>query len=288
MIRPALLLVLLAALCQVPCSAYSAEEAKPAAAVPAAPAPSAPTARPGQPEPLKQFLPPAPAGQQWKIIWQDEFDGTKIDPSKWEVIGDIKRRDAFWVKADAFLDGESHLVLRTRQDGSRYTSGAVRTRGKFEHHFGYYECRCRFGTQPGHWPAFWLMSPSVGRVGDEGRDGTEIDIMEKPWLTDQINYALHWDGYGKDHKSKGLKVSIPGISQGWHTFGLLWKSDEYVFYIDGKETWRTSAGGVSQVDAYIKLTEEFGNWGGDVTKARLPDTFTVDYVRVFDLVEAKK
>jgi len=27
--------------------------------------------------------------------------------------------------------------------------------------------------------------------------------------------------------------------EGWHTFGLSWKPDEYIFYVDGKETWRT-------------------------------------------------
>jgi len=30
--------------------------------------------------------------------------------------------------------------------------------------------------QPGHWPAFWLYSDCVGKVGDEGRGGTEMDI----------------------------------------------------------------------------------------------------------------
>ncbi len=39
---------------------------------------------------------------------------------------------------------------------------------------------------------------------------------------------------------------------GWHTFGLWWKPDEYVFFVDGEETWRTNAGGVSQVPEFMK------------------------------------
>ena len=70
--------------------------------------------------------------------------------------------------------------------------------------------------------------------------------------------------------------------EGWHTFGLWWKPDEYVFYVDGKETWRTKAGGVCQVPEYIKLSDEIGNWAGDIKKAKLPDAFLVDYVRVYD------
>ena len=92
---------------------------------------------------------------------------------------------------------------------------------------------------------------------------------------------LHWDGYGKDHKSAGIKFKVDGVMEGWHTFGLLWLPEEYVFYVDGKETWRTTAGGVSRVPEFIKLTEEIGTWGGDITKAELPDYFRVDYVRVY-------
>ena len=54
-----------------------------------------------------------------------------------------------------------------------------------------------------------------------------------------------------------------------------------------KEPWRTEAGGVCQVPLYIKLSDEVGKWGGDIRKARLPDRFLVDYVRVYDLVEKK-
>ncbi len=233
------------------------------------------------------FLPPLPEGKMWKLAWSDEFDGTKIDESKWEIMGDWKRRDGYWVREDSYLDGKGNLLLRTKKDGDRYTSGAVRTQDKFEHTFGYWVCRCKFPTEEGHWPAFWLFArPGVNKVGDGGRDGTEIDVMEKPWRQDKITQNLHWDGYGKAHKSAGTgQITIPGVSEGFHTFGLHWTPEEYVFYIDGKETWRTSAGGVSRVPQFIKLTEEIGKWGGDITKADLPDYFTVDYVRIYNTVD---
>ena len=232
-----------------------------------------------------EFLPPAPAGQQWKLVWQDEFEGTTLAESKWNRL-DGKRRDGYWVRQDAYLDGKGSLVLRTRKDRKRYTCGAVNTRGKFEHAFGYYVARCKLPSQPGHWPAFWLMASGVNTVGDEGRDGTEIDIIEVPWRDGRLTSNLHWDGYGKEHKSAGTKFSRPEVMKGWHTFGLLWSEKEYVFYVDGQETWRTSAGGVSRVPEFIKLTEEIGEWGGDIQKARLPDYFEVDYVRVYEATPA--
>ena len=231
-----------------------------------------------------EFLPPLPEGQRWELAWSDEFDGTAIDPTRWDVMGDWKRRDGFWVKEDAYLDGRGHLILRTKKDGDRYTCGAIRTRGKFEHRYGYWVCRCKMPTQEGHWPAFWLHGDEVGRVGGGGRDGTEIDIMEKPWREDRNTQNLHWDGYGADHQHVGTRFLVPGISEGFHTFALFWTPEEYVFYVNGQETWRSSAGGVSQVPQYAKLTEEIGDWGGDITKANLPDQFVVDYVRVYDVV----
>ena len=235
-----------------------------------------------QNESPKDPLPPAPDGKQWKLIWQDEFNGAQLDETKWNRLGDWKRRDGFWVKADAYLNGKGSLILRTQKEADRYTCGAVNTQGKFEHAFGYYVARCKLSKQPGHWAAFWMMCPGVSKVGNEGRDGTEIDIVEIPWRDGHITMNLHWDGYGKDHKSAGTKIQLGGLTEGFHTFGLLWTPKEYVFFVDGRETWRSAAGGVSQVPEFLKLTEEIGTWGGAIQKAELPDYFEVDYVRVYD------
>jgi beta-glucanase (GH16 family) len=229
-----------------------------------------------------EALPEAPAGKRWTMVWQDEFEGEVLDAAKWNRLGDWKRRDGYWVKEDAYLNGKGQLVLRTRKDGDRYTCGAVNTKGKFERAFGYYVARCKMPRQAGHWPAFWLMGDGVGKVGDEGRDGTEIDIIEVPWRDGRLTVNLHWDGYGKEHKSAGHKFQMPEVMEGWHTFGLLWTEAEYVFYVDGREVWRSSAGGVCRAPLFIKLTEEIGTWAGKIAEATLPDYFEVDYVRVYD------
>lgn len=231
----------------------------------------------------KDSLPPAPAGKHWQLAWHDEFDGAKLDETKWNRLGDSKRRDGFWVKDDAYLDGRGHLLLRTKQDGDRYTCGAMDTRGKFEHAFGYYVARCQMPKEPGHWSAFWMMCGGVSKVGDDGRDGTEIDIVEMPWRDGRLTANLHWDGYGKDHQHAGTNFTNRAVLEGFHDYGLLWEPNRYVFYVDGKEVWRTAAGGVSQVPEYLMLTNEIGTWAGKIQDAKLPDYFVVDYVRVYDL-----
>lgn len=160
-------------------------------------------------------------------------------------------------------------ILRTYKEGDRFVDGCITTQGKYERAFGYFVARVQLQKQPGHWSAFWITGPGVQKVGDEGRDGTEIDVMEKPWLDERVQHTFHWDGYGKDHRSEGKVVKVPGVMEEFHTFAVWWKPEEYVFYVDGKETWRSKAGGVCQVPEYRLLSDEIGRWA--IAKARLPD-----------------
>ena len=116
----------------------------------------------------EDHLPTSPEGKAWNLSWHDEFDGSVLDESKWETPPDGKRRDAWWMKDAVSLDGRGHLVMRTFKEGDRYIDGCVRTRGKFEHAFGYYVARVKLQKLPGHWSAFWLYNNSVGTIGDEG------------------------------------------------------------------------------------------------------------------------
>ena len=37
---------------------------------------------------IKDTLPTPPEGKTWNLVWHDEFDGTKLDDTKWEVMPD--------------------------------------------------------------------------------------------------------------------------------------------------------------------------------------------------------
>ncbi|MFA6451771.1 MAG: glycoside hydrolase family 16 protein [bacterium] len=232
----------------------------------------------------KDYFPILPEGKKLALVWNDEFDGDRLDETKWEVPEGV-RRDGWWRRDAVKLDGKGNLAIFAFKDGDKYIDGCVRTRGKFEHGYGYYVARVQLQKRQGHWSAFWLYNSSVGNIGSGGEDGAEIDIYEKPSLDVFVNHAIHWDGYGEYHKSAAWRSVVPGIQKGFHTFALLWTQEEYVFYVDGKETWRTTAGGPCRVPLYIKLSDEIGDWAGDIAKAELPDYFLVDYVRVYDVVD---
>ncbi len=227
----------------------------------------------------------------YTLIFEDQFEGEQIDYEKWghspywDDSGVYPRKDGYWADDEAFVDGEGHLIIQISERDGKYYSGAINTRDKFEHSYGYYEIRAKLPTEEGFWSAFWLMSDGVHDIGNEGRDGTEIDIFETPFASrgdDVFNHALHWDGYEEHHGSAAEFPQIPGIYEGFHTFGLDWNEDEYIFYVDGEETWRTSAGGVSQMPAFMQISAEVGQWAGNIANANLPDRLIVDYVRVYE------
>ena len=130
---------------------------------------------------------------------------------------------------------------------------------------------------------------NVSGVDGSAADGVEIDIIESignDWGA--CNSALHWDGYGDDHKqvSSG-ELYNHGIYDGeFHTFALERTADGYIFYIDGKETWRATPDMCAPcpVDGYLKLTVEAADWAGagkDASINALPADMVVDYVRVY-------
>jgi len=219
-----------------------------------------------------------------KLVFEDTFDGPVVDETKWKFNADRPHRGGMIRKANAVIeDGNLHLLFKP--EGDTFSMPFLDTSGLHEFAFGYFECRMMLPKQEGHWPAFWLFNSAVNAVGNDGRDGTEVDIMEAPWRDkDQINHALHWDGYGDDHASEGIVANVPGINQGWHTFAVDWQPEGYIFLINGVETWRTDAGGVCQKPLFMILSEEMGGWSGNpwnVDKALLPDRTIIDYVRVW-------
>lgn len=240
----------------------------------------------------------------WSLIWGDEFNGEgNVDTTKWDQPEYNRKNndngpDGWWLQEDSYLNGEGQLVIRAKKINNRnsdndkfdYSTGAIRSINRFEKRFGKFQIRCKLPTQPGWWVAFWLMSSSVRNVDGSGENGTEIDIMEGFGWTNKINQALHWDGYGDDHQSAGNVLTSDGIRDDYHTFTLEWNAQEYIFFIDSVETWRTSAGGVSKVPAYIKITGELSTepgaigdwWANNPEDGYYPDYFLIDYVRVWD------
>lgn len=220
----------------------------------------------------------------YKIFWRDEFRGRKINKKKWNHRSLNKTRKYGIVRAEnSYLDKKGHLVIEVSKKDSIYQIGQIATQNTFSTTFGYFECRAKMNKELGPHMAFWLQSPTLNTNFKNTKiNGTEIDIFE--YHTNEglnnVYHNLHWNGYGKDHKHAGTTVQIKNIDKGYHTFGLEWNEEEYIFYVDGKETWRTKEG-ISHRSEFLILSAELSGWGGDFKNSKFPDKVIFDYVRVY-------
>lgn len=266
-------------------------------------------------ERAESLLPTLPEGRGWRLVWSDEFDGTELDRTKWDFrLHIMQTRHQTFTNAGARVEGGLlHLDL-IEKDGQYYSAHLQTGRNyldrpgeqygksglvwpiaemephRFVHKYGYYEIRCRLQRQPGWWSAFWLQSPTIGSSLNPAASGVELDIMENFTRDGIISHNIHWDGYGKNHKHKGSgKREVGETPDGFHVFGMHWTRTNYVFYVDGKESWRVD-GPVSDTEQFILVSTEcegYRNGNRDQPSARLktavlPDAFVVDYVRVYD------
>ena len=177
-----------------------------------------------------------------------------------------------------------------------YYSLGIDTRHTFRQKYGYFEARCRLPKGVGLWSAFWMMPDAFGSEPDDGRTGAEVDIYESAYWgnnwpkRNSVSSAIHYGSYGDNLHSKGIGrwfVSRPYDS--FHTYGIEWNENEYIFYIDGRETGRSDFGGVCRNELYLLLSVEHqaGGWAGDIRENRPCDMtdFVIDYVRAYQYKE---
>jgi beta-glucanase (GH16 family) len=221
-----------------------------------------------------------PSEKKWQLVWSDEFDGDTLDRSKWGFrLHIMQQRHETFTEDGAVLDGKGNLLLTLQERDGQFYSPHLQTGSnfldrpgeaycnlrwpiaqietpKFMHKYGYYETRCKLPTQPGWWVAFWLQSPIIGSTLNPMSSGVEVDIMENFTRDRIVSHNNHWNGYGNDHQHVGSgDRKLEETTDGFHIFGLDWSQDGYVYYIDGKESWRVD-GPVSDCEQFILISTE--------------------------------
>ena len=260
---------------------------------------------------------------RFTLVWNDEFDGDSLDRSKWGYEWWVTMRKGGYWHEDMVSVHDGNLVISAQYFDTplenRYYeqwhdqihfeeykpgwyTGLVTTRDKYEQCYGYFEVRCILPAATGLWSAFWMMNEGVFQIDGSGRDGTEVDVFESFnykdhwWGNDCVSTGIHYDGYGEEEKgdSIGRYLIENDPYTEYNTYGVEWSPEEYIFYINGRETGRLSTGGVSQNPEYLLLSVEFAGSNGvqnsdrhGVGKIELtpaenwPASFVVDYVRCY-------
>lgn len=242
----------------------------------------------------------------------DEFEG-ELDRSVWSghyQYGNktVSRKGSYWnqylaeTKDGNLVIPVVYLENGMGGEGAGWYSAGIDTDADapngFSQKFGYFECRCILPKGADIWSAFWLMNSGVFDVDGSGRDGTEIDIFESDGYENLFKYNissnLHFDGYGDAHQKHGATRFLINNNpyEEFNTYGLEWNENEYIFYINGVETFRTDFGGVSQNEEYMILSVEMrGDDGIPSERENAPAEsadFIVDYVKVYQYKDLAK
>lgn len=235
----------------------------------------------------------------YSLIFSDEFRGDSLNDAVWQQVPDLGTGEIY-DRSMISLDGEN-LIIKTeyKENGPKgagwYSGGVENTDAYSSFKPGcYYECRCKVPAAKGMWGAFWMMTSGQ----KEYRKGnhieyTEIDVMEsfyygKEYPNSTINTVHKYQPETENFKSEIVgKFRIDkDIYNEYVTYGVLWTEEEFIFYIDGKETGRTTNGATTD-PAFMLLTCQVKTNGVeqpavlDNPASAFPAKFIVDYVRVY-------
>ena len=198
---------------------------------------------------------------EWTLVWNDEFDGDRIDPSKWAFdIGNgfFDYKHHVWIPGwgneelqyythepeNVFVQN-STLTIRAAKEslhGCGYTSARLKTRQRdgtppFTKLYGRFEFRAKVPWGKGLWPALWLL-PHEERYGGWAASG-EIDVMEI--VGDKPHEVLNSIHFGSVYPRRSLITHVHMLPGGstvadWHVYTVEWEPGEIRFYVDGVHT----------------------------------------------------
>ena len=292
------------------CGGGSAGSTPPVGTVPPAPVPPPPPPPPSSTLPIPAAAPAGedflPQNKGWVSVWSDEFEGSELDRTKWEVEescwgGGNNERQCYTDRPEniEIVNGLLRLKAypetytgpefpqgwpdgRGGQITQQYTSGKVRTRELADWTYGRFSARMKLPSGQGTWPAFWMM-PADNVYGKWAASG-EIDIMEAVNLGASCSEcdggvgenrslgALHYGGEWPNNTHQANHNPLPGGADAkdqYHVFSVEWG--------EGRINWFVNDVKFATIDAE--------NWhSGAVSKDTHPNApFDQDFYMMLNL-----
>lgn len=239
-------------------------------------------------------------------VWADEFDGTSVDTSKWEVqIGDgCAEGICGWGNAElqsyqAANNTVANGILtitaqKQRIRSNAYTSGRLRTAnmpngGQWTN--GRFEASVKLPDGSGMWPAFWMLPTDAAETWPISG---EIDIVEATGQADMIAFGtIHYGELSPNNQHSGGSIlkQPDAWSAGFHEYAVEWEPNEIRWYLDDILYSVKTPSDMSDSAFWTFENYQYhlilnmavgGNLGGPVDDSMLPQTMEVDYVRVYD------
>jgi len=185
----------------------------------------------------------APSGNDWRLVWSDEFSGNSLNPANWSYEYGAggwgnDELQTYTASPENVHVRDGNLVLKAvygpdGAGGLGYTSARIITKGKTEFRYGKVAARIRLPFGQGPWPAFWLLGSGNSEEG--WPDCGEIDIMESGRVQGIVSGALHFRAGHGYHQGLYKETQIPGDTSenAYHVYAVEWDNGEISWSIDG-------------------------------------------------------
>ncbi|UCE02209.1 MAG: family 16 glycosylhydrolase [Candidatus Latescibacterota bacterium] len=242
-------------------------------------------------------------GQSYQLVWEEEFEGTQLDPAKWDAqVGDGCPQLCGWgnnelqyYRAENATVADGFLTITALEEtfgGYDYTSARIRTKTLGDWTYGRFEMRAKMPIGRGLWPAFWML-PTDEVYGTWAASG-EIDIMEcLGQQPDRVFGTIHFGGTfpANQSSSNSFTLGAGTFNDDFHEFALEWDPCEMRWYVDGnlyatQTDWFSDGGPYpAPFDQRFHLLLNVavgGNLPGPPdASTQFPQQMVVDYVRVY-------
>ncbi|MDR3608324.1 MAG: glycoside hydrolase family 16 protein [Oligoflexia bacterium] len=144
----------------------------------------------------------------------------------------------------------------------------------FSQQYGYFEMAASFPSDPGTWPAFWMLPANQSQ--GEG----EIDIIEAYTQFNNAYCANLHDWSNTPNSAQGCPTVNANTLSGYHTYGMLWTASTMTFYFDGVQVWQHPTLSVMNTPYYMLVDLGIGG-GWNTSQTTSPSVMGVKYVRAY-------
>lgn len=187
----------------------------------------------------------------WKLVWNDEFEGTKLDATKWnnegaKGAGGYGNNEVQNYQMDYCEVKNGNCIIKPQFDWNTTTQKVVQgsaystklwTKGLYAVKYGKVEFRVKLPKGKGTWAAAWMLGEKNGwpLCG-------EIDVLEttsdptKTFIPQTI-HCKKFNGMPTSTGPKNKTTQVKDATSAYHTYGIEWDEERIKFTIDGKETW---------------------------------------------------